>query len=381
MDLTTEQQIFEQIKKSSKILLFLPENVNADSLGSCLALRLFLNKLQKDVTVVSSATLPENLKFLPGVGEIKKSLALGKSLVVTVDASVKKLEEISYQIVGEKVHIYLKAQHQEFTAEDLSFTKEKFPADLIITIDCKSLDSLGKVYEQYADLFYETPKINIDNKPANEYYGTINLVDVTASSVAEILSELFQKYEQQLVDEDMATCLLTGIISKTNSFQHIQTTPHAFLKASELVALGGRQQEVIKNIFKTKSLPLLKLWGRALAKMKIQEDIKLIYSVLNSSDFEKSESTEAEVMPVLKEFLDNISGYNTVALITESDKGHYELTAAVHEQVSIDTLIQKLGGAAKVFNFNIGNYKLLQIMEAGASAEFLENKFLEALKI
>ena len=100
MDLTTEQQIFEQIKKSSKILLFLPENVNADSLGSCLALRLFLNKLQKDVTVVSSATLPENLKFLPGVGEIKKSLALVKSLVVTVDASVKKLEEISYKIFG-----------------------------------------------------------------------------------------------------------------------------------------------------------------------------------------------------------------------------------------------------------------------------------------
>src|SRR6202042_3084276 len=129
--------------------------------------------------------------------------------------------------------------------------------DLIIVLEAGSLENLGKIYEQHTDVFFETPKINIDNKANNEYFGAINLVDVTATSVAEILAELLQKYEDQLIDEDVATCLLAGIISKTHSFQHVLTTPKAFLKASELVALGGRQQEVVKHIYKTKSLPLL----------------------------------------------------------------------------------------------------------------------------
>lgn len=379
MELTTDQQIFEQIKKSTKILIFLPETLNADNLASALAFKGFLNKLQKDVTVVSSGKFPDNLKFLPGSGEIVSALSLGRSFVISVDTMEKKVDEISYHTSADKVHIYLKSKKHEFTKDDLSFSSEKFPADLIITIDCKSLDSLGKTYEQQADLIFETPKINIDNKSENEYYGAINLVDLSATSIAEILADLLQKYEQQLIDEDLATCLLTGIISKTNSFQHVHTTPKAFIKASELVSLGGRQQEVIKNIFKTKSISLLKLWGRALARMKILEEQKAIYSILNLGDFEKAESGEGEVLPVLKEFLDSISGYRIVMLISESTKDDLSLTLAAHEQIPAEKILELFGTEGKILDFNLGHYKILQIKDKTASLEILENKFLEIL--
>ena len=380
MELSVERQIFEQIKRSSKILILLPEVLNTDSLASGLALRLFLLKLQKDVTVVSSGKAEESLKFLPGVGELKEKFASGKSLVITLDTAVKGLEEISYHTAEDKVHIYKKPKSQEFNSEDLSFSREKFPVDLIISLDAMSLEDLGKIYENNTDLFFETPKINIDNKPGNEYFGSINLVDVAATSVAKILAGLLQKYEEQLMDADTATCLLAGIIAKTGSFQHVQTTPRAFLKASELVAIGGRQQEVVKNIFKTKSLPLLKLWGRALAKMKLLEDSKVLYSLLNFNDFEKSECTNSEVLPILKEFLDNISDYKIVGLITEGVKASVVITAAVHEQIPAEQFLQNLGGKGKIFNFNSGNYKVLQIEARQASLEETENKFLEAVK-
>lgn len=379
MELTPDQQIFEQIKKSNKILIFLPALINADNLASSLALRAFLVKLQKDVTLVGGGVIAENLKFLPGVTEVKHSLALGKSFVISVDTLAKKVEEISYHTAENKLHIYLKSHGGDFTKEDVTFATEGFPADLIFTIDCKSLDSLGKVYEQNAELLFSTPKINIDNQPGNEYYGAINLVDVNASSIAEILAELFQKFEQQLVDEDVATCLLTGIISKTNSFQHSQTTPRAFLKASELVAMGGRQQEIVKNIFKTKSLPLLKLWGRALARMRIVEEVKAIYTVLNYSDFEKAQGGEGEVLSVLKEFIDNVSGYKIVSLISESSKGIITLTSAVHEQVAIDKFIENFPGS-KVFEFNLGRFKVVQVVIPNITQEAVETKILETLK-
>ena len=300
--------------------------------------------------------------------------------MVTLDTSIKKLEEISYETRDNKVEIFLKPKFGEFTAEDITFGRDKFPLDLIITLETKSLEDLGKLYEQNTDLFFETPKINIDNSSANEYFGAINLVDVTSTSVAEILAGLFSQYEEQLVDEDVATCLLAGIIAKTHSFQHVQTTPKAFLKASELVSLGGRQQEIIKNIYKTKSLPLLKLWGRALARMKTLDQPNAVYSVLNAVDFEKAEGSAADVMLVLKEFVDNIGSYKIIALITEAEKGNITFSAAVHEQIPAETFLQSLGLGGKIFNFQFGNYKVLQIDSIQSSLEELENKFLEALK-
>lgn len=380
MELSITEQIFEQIKKAGKILIALPEVLSADSVASGLALRRFLVKQQKDVVLASSGLVPENVMFLPDAQQIQSAVVSGKSLVVTLDTSIKKLEEISYETRDNKVEIFLKPKFGEFTAEDITFGRDKFPLDLIITLETKSLEDLGKLYEQNTDLFFETPKINIDNSSANEYFGAINLVDVTSTSVAEILAGLFSQYEEQLVDEDVATCLLAGIIAKTHSFQHVQTTPKAFLKASELVSLGGRQQEIIKNIYKTKSLPLLKLWGRALARMKTLDQPNAVYSVLNAVDFEKAEGSAADVMLVLKEFVDNIGSYKIIALITEAEKGNITFSAAVHEQIPAETFLQSLGLGGKIFNFQFGNYKVLQIDSIQSSLEELENKFLEALK-
>lgn len=380
MELSVEQQIFEQIKKGNKILILLPQNLSPDSLSSGLALRLFLDKLKKDVSVTSSGQPPQILGFLPGAGLLQSDIPVNKSLVVSVDTSVKKLEELSYQTAAEKVNIYLKSKEAEFTPQDISFTQEKFPVDLIIALGAKSLEDFGRLYENHADLFFETPKINIDNDPANEYFGAINLVDVTSTSVAEILAGLLQKYEEQLVDEDIATCLLAGIIERTASFQHIKTTPRAFLHASELISLGGRQQEIIKNVFKTKSLPLLKLWGRALARMKIDEQKKAVYSSLSFADFERAEAGVDELPLALKEFMDNLSGYNILALLAEPQKGQLRLILAAHEQVDIALLAKELGESGRVSQTIHGNYKHLEQDFSGMSLEALEQNFIQALK-
>jgi len=290
------------------------------------------------------------------------------------------LEEISYQTSADKAQIFLKDKDREFTPQDLSFSTEKFPVDLIFVLGCKSLEDLGGLYEQNTDLFFETPKINIDNHPDNEYFGQINLVDIAVSSTAEILAEFLQKYEQQLVDQDIATCLLLGIISSTRSFQHVQTTPKAFLKAGELVALGARQQEIIKNIYKTKSLSLLKLWGRALARMKILDQEKTVYSVLNQVDFEKAGAGEQDLLPVLAEFIDNISGYNIIAVLAEPAQNSQRLVLAVHEQIPAQKLADSLGAGAKILSQTIGNYKIIEQSFENDSLENLEARFLDAIK-
>jgi nanoRNase/pAp phosphatase (c-di-AMP/oligoRNAs hydrolase) len=379
MELAIFEQIFEQIKKSQKVLIALPENLTTDSLSSGLAMWMFLNKLKKDVVVVSSGQPGSNLKFLPNLAVLQKHLKSGNSLVISLNTATKKLDEISYQVSEEEqnVRVYLKSKNSEFTKEDISYSVEKFPVDLIITLGAKSLEDLGLLIEQSADIFFETPKVNIDTKTDNEYFGQLNLVDVTATSVAEILAELLQKYEENLVDEDMATCLLAGIIEKTGSFQHVHTTPKSFLKASELVALGARQQEVIKHIYKTKPLSLLKLWGRTLARMKINEDKKVVYSLLNQNDFEKAQSDFNDLMPTLVEFVDNLNDYKIVAILAEGSNGQIKFLAAVHNQIIPENLAVKFGG--KILEKNIGGYKIIEQNLTSGNLEDLEKVFLESV--
>jgi nanoRNase/pAp phosphatase (c-di-AMP/oligoRNAs hydrolase) len=347
MELSTQQQIFDQLRKANKVLIALPENLTADALASGLALKLFLQKLQKDVDVVSSGQPADNLRFLPGYDTLKPGISNGKSLVISVDTSLKKLDEISYQAVTDKVSIYLKSQGQPFEEGDVSFSSDRFPVDAIVILDAPSLEHMGRLFEDNAELFYETPKINIDHKASNELYGSVNLVDVTATSVGEILAGLLEQFEAALLDEDIATALLTGIITKTASFQHAHTTPEAFLKASRLIGIGGRQQEIIKHIYKTKSLSLLKLWGRALARLKTVADLSLIYSLLNPGDFEKADAASEQVLPVLKEFLDNVAGFRLAAVLAEQPSGQTRLALAVHLSLPLEPILAALHLPAK----------------------------------
>ena len=380
MEAKDRQLLFEQIGKATKILIALPENLHADALASGLALRLFLEKLKKDVEVASSAEISGLVDFLPKVSEVKQAVQNVKSLVVELDTTQKKLDELSYQVLEDKVQIFLKSKGEAFASNDLKFKNEKFPLDLIIILGCQDFEDLGRLFRDNTEIFYTTPKINLDNKPGNEYFGAINVVDITATSLAEILAGLFEEYEQQLVDEQIATCLLTGIITQTNSFQHAQTTPQALMKASRLVALGGRQQEIIKYVYKNKSLPLLKLWGRALAKLKVLEDKSAAYSILGSADFEKTEAGEDLLLPALKELLLNISGYRILGILAQSRPGGpVRFLFALHMETNSEIFEKQFGQPVKVMDAPGEPYRIFEFVLPSLALPEAENLLVSSV--
>lgn len=299
------QQFFSQLAKAQRILIVLPQAMNADLAGAGSALALFLKKLEKQVEILAPENFEGVFPFLPKTNSLKLALDTGRTLAVVVDTSKKSLAEISYQQEESKVKIFLKGENQAFAPEDIVFdSATEAPYDLAIILGAQSLEDLGPAFERNVDVFYETPKINIDNSPGNKHFGAINLVEINASSISEIITSLLQGYENDLFDEDIATCLLSGIISSTRSFQHSQVSPQAFLKASHLVGKGARHQEIIRALYKTKPLSLLKLWGRSLAKLKDMN--RWVFASLAEQDFAKAEGALEELPQVLKELIENL---------------------------------------------------------------------------
>lgn len=67
-------------------------------------------------------------------------------------------------------------------------------------------------------------------------------------AVAEILYDIISTIPENKIDEDMATCLLTGLITATKSFKTPNITPHTLNIASELITLGGCCEEIINSL-------------------------------------------------------------------------------------------------------------------------------------
>lgn len=299
-------QVIAKISQAKSILI-VTSGLNGDLLAASLALRAFLKKLEKEITLLSYTEMSAKFGFLPETLEVVTHIDLTKSLVINIATKKTQVGEVSYKKVPEQLSIFLKPAKGEFTPNDISFDTSTFPFDLVILIGVSSPDQLGEFYSQNAQLFFQTPVLNIDFKGSNENYGQFNLVDLTATSASEIILDLINKFESGLIDESIATQLLAGIISETNSFQHTRTTPQTFLKASQLVSLGAKQQEIIGHLYKSKSLGLLKLWGRVLARIKQDFDNLLVFSAVNQSDLVKAEASEEDANGIIKEMVNQLS--------------------------------------------------------------------------
>lgn len=319
MELTPKQQVTELIKKFNRILLVAHARPDGDALGSLLAFHHVLEALGKKPTTVVRDEVPEMLEFLPGTDKLSKQLAGSNDLIVSVDISKTPVDKLKYNTRDDRLNVVISPKQGAYTEKDVQLRTGSFQFDLIIVLDCPDLDRVGTLYEEQPDLFYETPVVNIDHHPSNDYFGAVNLVDLTATSTAEILVGLFESLGDSLITEDVATALLTGLVTDTGSFQNSNTTPKSLTVSAQLVAVGGRQQEIIQHVYRTKPISTLKLWGRALTKLQYDPETRFVWSSLSSTDFADTGGTTTDAKAVIDALMTSAPNAEIVLLLRETD--------------------------------------------------------------
>jgi len=291
------QQIFNLLNKSQKILLFTHAHADADGLGAMISMHSVLKELGKDVTAVTSDPAPENLDFLPAMDIVQNSLSSIKDFIITLDCSMTAVNKIKYNLEGNRVNIIISPKNGSFNPQNVTFAQGgEDHYDLLMTFDTGNLEHLGAIYEQNTEMFFKTPLINIDHHASNTDFGQVNLVDVVSAATTEVLlgllKEMEKKYSKKLITADIATLLLAGLITDTGSFQHANTSPKAMETAAELMDYGARQQEIIKNIYKTKKLSTLKLWGIVLSKVQVDPVYRMVWSAVGREDLKEAGAQE-----------------------------------------------------------------------------------------
>lgn len=320
MALTTEKQFMESAMAANHILVTFRKEWTPDAVASALALARVLEKKGKKVDIAADGfTLPKSLAFLPDATRIQPALRQLRKFTIALDISKTKIDELSYEVAGDKLHIHIMPKEGAFAPSDVSSEHSDFKYDLIIALDTQEYGGLGAMFTDHAEFFYGKPVVNIDHEPSNERYGNMNLVDVTATSCCEAVYGLCAASGEHFLDAETATCLLTGIISKTHSFKTSSVTPRTLDIASELVAAGARRDDIITNLYRTRSIATLKLWGRALARIKFDPETKTAWSVLVRQDFIHAGATEEHLSDVIGELMMNSPEAHIVSLIYEQD--------------------------------------------------------------
>lgn len=308
--LTTEQQIFKQIDKSENILIVFNADWNGDAIASALALFLFFKKIGKKVEI--AASLADNdavaLKsasawsFLPAYENIQKSLKNLRKFIVSLDISQATINQIKYTVDGQKLNFIISPEKGWFNPEDISSYSGGFKHDLIFALNSPDFESLGAIYDNNVEFFYKTTVINIDHQAGNEEYGQINYIDLNVVSAAEIIYSLIKQQPQNQIDEDIATCLLAGIISKTKNYKSANLTPRTLLSSSKLIGLGARREEIINQLYRSRPLSILKSWGKILNNLQTDEKGLIIWSWLESEEDVKAlKSGNLDIQEIIEE--------------------------------------------------------------------------------
>jgi len=325
--LDLEQQIFKQIEKSKNILLVFSESWNGDALASALALFLFLKKEGHDVSIIGPKIKEATTRFnfLPAYSEIETSLSDIRRFIVSLDISKTKVSQIKYSIGKNELNFIVSPEDGWFSSEDVKTKAGEFKYDLIISLGAIDLESLGDIYDQNIEFFYKTTIINIDNQSANEEFGQINFIDLNAVSISEILFYLLKNYKRELINEDIATNLLAGIIIKTKNFKTLNLTPRTLLTTSELITMKARREDIVDNLYRARTLSDLKLWGKILNNLKSESNGELIWSFLKLSDFSPGQTNDNNLNDIIDELIASVPSARLVVILQEQSVAQTKL--------------------------------------------------------
>ena len=337
MALKESQQIFEALKRSTRPLICVPSGAGADQYATAVGLARVLEKLEKKPTIVAAdGKAPKNLDFLSGCEHIQGKLENLRQFVIELDASKTKVDELTYEMKGDKLFVYLSPKKGFWSAADVRTSSSGYKYDLIICIGSPDHEACAQIYSDNTDFFFRTPVINIDHTPENEHYGQMNVVDLTASACGEVCHDLIESIDPGLIDEETATAFLTGMIAKTKSFKTKNVTPKTLQTASKLMAKGARREHIIQNLYRTRSVATLRLWGRALARLKMDETSHIVWTLLSQQDFLHAGAEEQDLPDVIDELLSSSPHARVVVLLYETHS--HDIAAIIRTERPIDAI-------------------------------------------
>lgn len=255
---------------------------------------------------------------------VGSSLDQGETAAVIAAGTgfLKKISKSIHGFVAQREtfkHLHFLSSFEDITTEapTENFLSSAVSHQIIIfAFGITRYEDLPEFVKKIRAISPKTPLINIDRQKHNTAYGTINIIDTKASAVSEILYHVLSAIDPKLIDDQVATALLTSMIIATKSFRSGHVRPESLALASHLVERGAERETIIHHLYRSRSLPTLRLWGRALARLK-NNPYGLVTTIITREDILSTGAQTAEIHGVADELLANAPEAKVTLLLYE----------------------------------------------------------------
>lgn len=246
---SAKQQIVEAIKTNSSILVTVSDSPSVDELSAALGLTMILNKLDKRGTAIFSGSIPPAITFLDPAKTFEGTVDSLRDFIIALDK--EKADHLRYKVDGDMVKIFITPYRTTLTDKDLEFTQgDEYNVEMVIALGVKDQDHLDKAFAAHGRILHDAvvATISTDTQPSS--LGAMDWRDGAASSLCEMLVSLSEalKDEAPLLDDQVATAFLTGIVSATDRFSNNQTSSRVMTMAAQLMAAGANQQLIAAKL-------------------------------------------------------------------------------------------------------------------------------------
>lgn len=226
------------------------------------------------------------------------------------------------------------------------------PGDAAVIVDCAET-KMTMMHLTHPQLYDGTvPTVNIDHHPGNPGYGTLNLIVPTAASTCEIVVSLADALKWP-IDNDVATCLLTGVYTDTGGLLHSNTTAEVYRTVARLLRAGARQQMIVNAVFRTASLSSLRLWGRVLEKISVTDEGGAV-SAVTEGDFRATGADYSDLGGAI-DYVNAVPGMRFSMVLSERDGKVKGSMRTLRDDVDVAAMAGKLqgGGHRKAAGFSV----------------------------
>jgi bifunctional oligoribonuclease and PAP phosphatase NrnA len=287
---STTAEVVAELQRRPAFVMVSHVKPDGDTLGAGLALGLALKRIGKPVYYFQQDPVPRNLRFLP----------------------------------------------------DSELVSRELPADLppdtlYVFCDMSDFTRAG----EYLPKIERKDMLDIDHHLGNSHFGALNYVIPTECSTGTAVMHLLRGLEAE-IDREIATCVLTTIMTDTGGFMHSNTTPEVLELSAELIRAGADKEEITEEIFANKRVAATRLLGRVIDEMQFAHDGRYCYSHVDDAMLKETgadgEDTE-DVVNVLRS-QENVE----VAALFKAYEGELRVSLRSAGRVNVQAAASRLGG-------------------------------------
>ncbi|MFD0992334.1 DHH family phosphoesterase [Tenacibaculum geojense] len=299
MVLNRFEELRTYLSSPRNIVVIGHKNPDGDALGSTLGLKHYLDKKGHTTQVLMPNEYPDFLHWLPGSETVYRFDRQNNQSVKSLNRS-----EIVFLLDFNALHR---------VGSDMQNTLEAYPNDFALIDHHQQPDDFSYMYS-----------------------------DTSMSSTCEMVYNFITMMgDEDLLDENIATCLYTGIMTDTGSFRFRSTTSKTHRIIANLIDAGAKNDRIHSNVFDANSYNRLLLLGQALSNLQILPEYNTAFITLSQEEKRKFNYEKGDTEGVVNYALSLKGIVFAVIFIEDEEQGIIKISFRSKGSFSVNQFARK----------------------------------------